>query len=79
MSSSTLFRLSAVAGMLSGLALAIGAVLAVPATWLYAQILYTLSAVLFLCLLPAAYLVQRQESGALGGLGFIVALLAFCS
>jgi hypothetical protein len=76
MSSLTLYRGSAVAGLLSGLALIIGQLMVLVvqqvALWQFAQILITLSPFLLLYLLPALYLFQRRESGALGGLGFLV-------
>lgn len=70
MSSSVLFRLGGIAGLLSGLFLAIRSVL--PAGNHFGVIAELLSAVLLLYVLTALYLGQREASGTLGGIGYIV-------
>lgn len=72
MSTSTLFRLSGLAGILSGLFIVIDFLL--PAS-LVVDTVGVLSAVLGLFLLTGIYLRQRAESGSLGGIGYIVASL----
>ena len=73
MSSSTLFRWGGVAGLLSGLLLAIVAILPESALVNAAGLL---SVTLGLYVLTALYLGQRVASGALGGIGYIVNLIA---
>jgi len=70
MSTSTLFRLSGLAGVLSGLFIVIGFLLP---RGLVVDTVGVLSAVLGLFLLTGIYLRQRAESGSLGGIGYIVA------
>jgi hypothetical protein len=69
MSSSTLFRWGGIAGLLSGLLLAIVAILPESALVNAAGLL---SVTLGLYVLTALYLGQRAASGALGGIGYIV-------
>ncbi len=77
MSSTALFRLSSVAGVLSGLVLAAAAVFGCIGPWLYAQILTTIFAFLFLCFLPTWHLTQRAKSGAWGGVSLTVIFVGF--
>jgi hypothetical protein len=69
MSTSSLFRLGGVAGLLSGLTLVISSLGPEHPAIL---ILGLLSAVLGLYTLTALYLGQREASGSLGGTGYIV-------
>ena len=69
MSSSTLYRLGGIAGILSGLFLAIEAILPVSPV---VEALGLLSILLGLYVLAALYLGQREASGVLGGIGYIV-------
>ena len=70
MSTSTLFRLGGLAGVLSGLFLAIEYILIGGGPT--PDIAGLLSAVLGLFVVAALYLGQRKASGTLGGIGYIV-------
>lgn len=69
MSTSTLLRLAGIAGVLSGLLLAIENILPEGRS---ADMVGFLSATLGLYVLTALYLGQRKASGVLGGIGYIV-------
>ncbi len=74
MSSSTLFRLSGLAGMLGGLLVLIGNALPRgPAV----NIAGLLAPALSLLVLTGLYLRQREESGILGAIGYIAGSLGF--
>jgi hypothetical protein len=72
MSSSTLFRLGALAGFLSGFCIIIGRFLARLPNTQPGEIIDLLSPFFALFLTIALYLGQRKESGALGGIAFII-------
>jgi len=72
MSTSTLYRLGALAGVLSGVCIIIGRLLARLPNSQPGEIVDFLSPFFALFLLVALYLGQRRESGVFGGVAFIV-------
>ena len=72
MSTSTLYRLGALAGFLSGVCIIIGRILARLPNSQPGEIVDFLSPFFALFLLVALYLGQRRESGVFGGIAFIV-------
>lgn len=71
MSTTTLFRLGALAGLLSGICIIVGRLLVSLPNEQPAEIIDFLSPFFALFFLMALYLGQRRESGVLGGVAFI--------
>ena len=72
MSKTTLYRLSAVAGLLSGICIILGKALIPHPNRQLGEIADLFAALLGLFLTIGVYLLQRRESGVLGGIAFIV-------
>lgn len=78
MSTTTLYRLSALAGILSGLAIIIGKLLIPLPDPRPGEVFDFISPLLALLLTVGLYLRQRRESGVFGGLAFIMLFFGLC-
>ena len=72
MSTSTLFRLSALAGILSAVSIILGKLTITLPNRQIGEVFDTIGAFFGLFLVIGVYLMQRRESGVLGGIAFIV-------
>jgi len=79
MSTKTLYRLSALAGMLSGLCIIIGKLLIPLPNRQIGEIIDFFSPLLALFFAVGLYLRQQRESGIFGGIGFIVLFLGLAT
>ena len=79
MSKKTLYRLSALAGILSGIAIIIGKLLIPLPNRQIGEIVDFFSPFLALLFLVGLYLGQRKESGVFGGIAFIVLFLGLAT
>jgi len=79
MSTKTLYRLSALAGLLSGVCIILGKVLIPLPNRQLGEIADTFAALFGLFLTIGMYLWQRKESGVLGGVAFIVLFIGLAA